>query len=387
MRCFPCLKIVALEVCRAMNKSVKFLAGLMSLIFVFALFPMTKTRVNAYTDTHGYCGKGDRDVNWTFLPGIGMLLISGRGEMKDFYEGTAPWYTWKDEIKEVRIYNGVKSIGRYSFANCEKMENVSISSSVESIGEGAFRCCRRLSTVEIPDSVTSIEYGAFYSCGLTSVKLSKNISEIPGRAFFNSIYLTSIFIPEKVDRIGEDAFSWSPRLKTVEYEGYPSFVDASAFSNCDPEITITSPRMIFYTSNGHGTVSGKDHADIGECVELTVRADFGYEVDRVSIISGKYQISHIILPDLDGVYRLYMPRSETPVTVHVVFVSWEPEPEPDPTPTPTPFSSKKEPDSPKQGKESQDPAPTTAPSESSSSSGGWLSTLKAYARKILKLFR
>ncbi len=69
-------------------------------------------------------------------------------------------YKGKDSC--VVIPDGVTSIGRYAFHNCQNLTNVTIPDSVTSIGSTAFGYCFNLTSIEIPKSVTSIEKHAFF---------------------------------------------------------------------------------------------------------------------------------------------------------------------------------------------------------------------------------
>ena len=142
----------------------------------------------------GTCGE---NVNWT-LTNDGVLTISGTGAMADYYSNSAPWRSFRSQIKTVIMENGVTSIGNNAFYDCTSLTSVTIPSSVTSIGEYAFYNCSSLTSVTIPNGVTSIGY----------------------RAFDNCTSLTSVTIPNSVTSIGWDAFSGCSALTDVYYDGY-----------------------------------------------------------------------------------------------------------------------------------------------------------------------
>ena len=109
----------------------------------------------------GTCGE---NVKWT-LTRDGTLTISGTGTMVDYpYSTSAPWRSFRSQVKTVVIENGVTSIGNNAFYNCLSLTSVTIPSSVTSIGNNAFYDCTSLTSVTIPGSVTSIGDRAFYGC-------------------------------------------------------------------------------------------------------------------------------------------------------------------------------------------------------------------------------
>ena len=84
----------------------------------------------------------------------------------------------------VTIPNGVKSIGRMAFGNCENVINIVIPVGVECIEEEAFFCCKKLTTVKIPNTILSIGDHAFYQCkSLEQVWIPNSVAKIGGYVF------------------------------------------------------------------------------------------------------------------------------------------------------------------------------------------------------------
>ena len=111
----------------------------------------------------GFCGNpaknGGRNLYYelTECEGGKMLTIYVSPEtagddftMKDYRDSDLPWEEDKEDILQVVISNGVTSIGKYAFQDCENLETVIIPNSVTSIGNYAFRDCENLETVTIP---------------------------------------------------------------------------------------------------------------------------------------------------------------------------------------------------------------------------------------------
>ncbi len=152
------------------------------------------------TVASGECGDS---LIWT-LSSTGILTIAGSGDMWDFKEestedslvSTAPWYDRREEIKTVRILQGVTSIGNFAFMDCSSMTDITIPEGVTRIGDEAFSSCNGLTSITIPVSVTGIGYEAFYYCAsLSSITIPEGVTYI-GNSVFDCCYgLTSLSIP------------------------------------------------------------------------------------------------------------------------------------------------------------------------------------------------
>ena len=95
------------------------------------------------------CGEAENTVFWT-LDSDGELYIFGTGNMMDWEkEEDVPWDSFRQEIKKVKIEEGVTSIGSYAFCDCENLTDMETPDSVRNIGMYAFYNCVGLSTVSI----------------------------------------------------------------------------------------------------------------------------------------------------------------------------------------------------------------------------------------------
>jgi len=111
----------------------------------------------------GECGfnhnKND-DVTFT-LSSDYVLTISGTGKMENYHSAyLPPWEDYKDFIKEVRIEDGVTTVGGFSLYYCFALEKVVLADSVKQILGKAFRNCIELKYINIADDVV-VEDGAF----------------------------------------------------------------------------------------------------------------------------------------------------------------------------------------------------------------------------------
>ncbi len=154
----------------------------------------------------GNCGANGDNVKW-ILKNDGTLEISGTGDIANYYYDSIPWYSQKDSITTVVISDGVTSIGRYAFFDCNKLTSITIPTSVTSIGNKAFYECTGLTSITIPNGVTSIGNYAFYSCtSLDNITIPNSVTSIGEDAFRQCSSITGITIPASVTSIGDRAF-------------------------------------------------------------------------------------------------------------------------------------------------------------------------------------
>lgn len=123
------------------------------------------------------------------------VLVNGLSEITQDYV----YKHNRDNLTEVVIPEGVKSIGRCAFSYCRKLKKVTISEGVTNIGEYAFgACCYLLTSITIPNTVTNIGDGAFYNCcGLTHIDIPDSVTYIGKYAFDGCPKLPEEYFSEK----------------------------------------------------------------------------------------------------------------------------------------------------------------------------------------------
>lgn len=108
-----------------------------------------ETETDQAEEKSGFCGAEENTVSWS-LDESGVLEIAGQGAMNEWQnEEEVPWNGYRDQITEVRIKEGITSIGAYAFADCEKLVKLDIADSVQTIGSFAYFNCSGLSTLTI----------------------------------------------------------------------------------------------------------------------------------------------------------------------------------------------------------------------------------------------
>lgn len=226
----------------------KVISSILVVCYILALVPAVMVAVTTKKGTTGDC-------TWT-LTGT-VLTISGTGKMDDYGSGrSVPWNDEIDKITNVKIKDGVTSIGHGAFCDHKNLRNVTIPNSITSIGAGAFygtpflnnkgnwkdrilyiddyliqaqdtirgTCtvkpetkviaarafsdCENLSKVILPNSVISIGESAFWGCtGLVSITIPNSVTSIANEAFAYCENLNHITLPSCLTDIGWWAFS------------------------------------------------------------------------------------------------------------------------------------------------------------------------------------
>lgn len=166
-----------------------------------------------------------------FLLSMLGALIALPGFARDFtyeYEGQTLTYTVLDE--EARTCK-TKDSGSWDAGSAVSGDLVipsvakdgDVDYAVISIGYESFKDCFYLTSVTIPNSVDKIDHSAFISCSkLTSVTIPNSVSFIGNFAFAYCPKLTSVIIPYSVTKIFDKAFYECTGLKK---SAYPSGLD------------------------------------------------------------------------------------------------------------------------------------------------------------------
>ena len=148
-------------------------------------------------------------------------------------------------IKNVRIGNGITSIGSSAFQNCYSLASITIPSGITSIESSAFQNCYPLASVTIPSNVTTIKNYAFQNCyALASVTIPNSVTSIGNSVFQNCYSLVSVIIPSGVTSIGNSAFYYCSSLASVTIPSSVTSIETYAFYNCYALTSITIPSLV-----------------------------------------------------------------------------------------------------------------------------------------------
>lgn len=135
-----------------------------------------------------------------------------------------------DNLKSIKFPSSMKTIGNSAFEGCDNLNNIIFNENLESIGSSAFQSNKSLQNVTIPATVI---YGyAFAYCDkLEKIVFKEDVETIGDNAFRGVPLLKNVTIPAKT--IGDYAFYDNDNLKQVVFGSKLESIGNSAFYSCD----------------------------------------------------------------------------------------------------------------------------------------------------------
>lgn len=150
----------------------------------------------------------------------GIMTIEGSGAIWNYDgdENYAPWLYLRGYIKDLRISDGITSIGKMTFCECRNLSNVSLPNSLESIGYFAFSRCSSLKNITFPNHLTYIGQSAFEDCALQNLVLPDSLTWMGQLAFAGSS-VKRVVIPTSITYIATGLFEGCGSLTEINYKG------------------------------------------------------------------------------------------------------------------------------------------------------------------------
>ena len=153
-------------------------------------------------------------------------------------------------LHKVVLPEGVTKINDCAFYN-SFVEDINLPSTMKRVGQKAF-ARSHVKELVMPDDMTDFYGGSDNgSCFgnmylLKRLVMPKNLTKIPIRTFFNGHYITEAVMPEKLQAVGEFAFSECWNMQTTLPEGLKT-IERYGFSGCP---TLNSPLPSTLTTIG-----------------------------------------------------------------------------------------------------------------------------------------
>ena len=292
--------------------------------------------------------RGSVDVKMDFYKKSGLLVISGKGSIKQFPTDIYGEYIFPkycSAVKSIQISEGITEIDSdflAEFENCKKLyipstvskityginnyelvsikvnknnkyfcslndvlynksktklikyasgkkgNSFTIPKSVTSIGNGAF-AGSKVKKVVIPNSVKNISEYAFSDCSnLETIKLPNGLKSIKKGVFRHCKNLEKINIPSSVKSIGVETFSECASLKTIKLPNGLKSIKEGVFWCCKNLEKINIPSSV--KSIGVGTFS--------ECASLkTIKLPNGLKSIKEGVFWHCENLTNITIPN------------------------------------------------------------------------------------------
>lgn len=196
-------------------------------------------------------------------------------------------------IEEVRLPDGVASIGNGAFADCSNLqkitaagvsvleddafsgsstlENVILSGNIVSVGKGAFQNCSKLREIRLK-GLTAVPDDCFSGCSLLMTAEIPDATSFGHRCFADCGKLRTVASPfHRVTSVGERAFSGCVNWGAALYLPALKTIGAGAFNNdnalkavCLPETVSELPAELFSGCSGLRLLSLPGVKAVGE---------------------------------------------------------------------------------------------------------------------------
>ena len=197
------------------------------------------------------CGR-QNNADW-YLDTEGLMTIWGTGSMDNGGGYSPNWKSYKENIKQVFIQEGITDIGYEAFCDCPNLISITIPDTITQIGYQAF-ARSGITNISIPTGVTQISLQAFYYCrDLEAINVASDnqyYSSADGVLYNKQKteliccpagYIGDLSIPANVKRIGREAFAWCTKLTGVSIPDSVTSFEYGAFQYCSMLNQITIP--------------------------------------------------------------------------------------------------------------------------------------------------
>lgn len=167
----------------------------------------------------------------------------------------------ESDAEELIMTEGYISIGDRAFAGCNKLKQIVMAPTLKEIGISAFQGDGSLCIINLPYGLEKIEKYAFADTGirdfvipstvfwtgegvlsnckqLTSIKIPKNITELPDKMFLGCTKLRKVELPETLQKIGDAVFKDCLDLDLLIVPDSVTQIGNDAFDNTHKKIIV-----------------------------------------------------------------------------------------------------------------------------------------------------
>ena len=164
-------------------------------------------------------------------------------------------------LKSITLSKNITRIKTQEFNNCESLTQITLPSKLKEIWAYAFWNCKSLTRINIPASVTDIREGLFFGCdNLVKVTVDENNKKYDSRNNCNAIIekdsaklvvaCNKTVITGTVKIIGENAFYWQDKIKSVIIPASVVEIEDNAFGFCKQLEKVVIPYSVTKIESG-----------------------------------------------------------------------------------------------------------------------------------------
>ena len=146
---------------------------------------------------------------------------------------TCMHYSMGSGVRDVKIADTVRTIGRNCFWNCYMIDNIEIPKSVRQIGYNPFANCRNVRLIN-RSPFYDVKDGVLYNSDFTELVCCPSTAPLDG----------TVAIPDTVINIGRNAFTGCLGLRSLVIPGSVKFISRGAFSECSNLEEIEIPETV-----------------------------------------------------------------------------------------------------------------------------------------------
>lgn len=139
-------------------------------------------------------------------------------------------------IHDVKISEGVEKIGKYAFANCEKITSVRLANSIQYIEDGAFYGCKAITDIYVGSGLKSISENAFTDVSPTRILYPLD------EATYEKI--------EGISALGDGSVSFQHELYSVTLE-----IKLGTAASSVSKLTVGGKEKSFSTVSENGVIT------------------------------------------------------------------------------------------------------------------------------------
>ena len=166
----------------------------------------------------------------------------------------------RSSLKRIVINCDLDYISDGMFFECNELEELVLPEGIKSIGAFAFQKCGLKSFV-IPDSVTELGQDVFSGSALQQITIGSGITEIPARAFLGCTDLRTVKIPSNVKKIDIRAFEKCRSLYALTVGSGVKSIGEGAFTECNILTEVYNHSSLPKRHFGNATVVHNSAAD------------------------------------------------------------------------------------------------------------------------------